>query len=149
MTTKKKDHINLALGSQADIMMHDNRFNYEPLLSAHPGNIPEPLDFAGKKMKMPVWISSMTGGSEASGNINVNLAKACNEFGLGMGLGSCRVLLETGKFYEQFDLRDIIGEDYPFYANLGIAQIEKAIKNNTTQQIADLVQSLRADGLII
>ncbi len=149
MTEKKKEHIELALSSQANMMTHDNRFNYEPLLSAHPEGILKPFDFAGKKMKIPVWISSMTGGSEVSSIINSNLAKVCNEFGLGMGLGSCRVLLETGRFREQFNLREIIGEDYPFYANLGICQVEKAILNNTTELITNMVEKLRADGLII
>jgi isopentenyl-diphosphate Delta-isomerase len=149
MTERKKEHIDLALSSQTNKMTHDDRFNYEPMLSAHPDGTLKPINFAGKTMRLPIWISSMTGGSEVSGVINRNLARACNEFGMGMGLGSCRVLLETGKFREQFNLRDIIGDDYPFYANLGINQVEKAVLNNTTKQITSMVEELRADGLII
>ncbi|MFN3939423.1 MAG: hypothetical protein ACK4IY_02475, partial [Chitinophagales bacterium] len=47
------------------------------------------------------------------------------------------------------NMRPIIGKDLPFYANLGIAQIESIIKENNTAQIADLVGSLQADGLIV
>ncbi|MFO7844246.1 MAG: hypothetical protein R6V16_10600, partial [Bacteroidales bacterium] len=81
--------------------------------------------------------------------INTNLARACNEFGLGMGLGSCRTLLESDEYLSHFDLRDVIGPELPFYANLGISQVEQAIKQNKIQQIVDLVTKLRADGLVI
>lgn len=149
MTKRKKDHLELALKSQTNLSVHDDRFNYEPMLSAHPEDILKPFQFAGKKMKVPIWISSMTGGSEYSGIINHNLARACNEFGMGMGLGSCRVLLEEGEYFEHFNLREIIGNDCPFYANLGISQIEKSLLNNNTERITDMVVRLKADGLII
>ena len=149
MTKRKKEHLELAMQSQTNLLMNDTRFDYEPLLSAHPDDTLKSFDFAGKKMNVPIWISSMTGGSEYSGTINRNLARACNEFGMGMGLGSCRVLLEDGEYFDHFDLREIIGDSYPFYANLGISQIEKMVLNDETDRITELVQKLKADGLII
>lgn len=149
MTKRKSDHLELALQSQTNLIMHDTRFNYEPMLSAHPEDIMKPFDFAGGEMNVPVWISSMTGGTEYSGIINRNLARACNEFGMGMGLGSCRVLLEEGNYLDHFNLREIIGDHSPFYANLGISQIEKYILNNKTDKITELVDKLKANGLII
>jgi len=135
--------------SQTNLLMNDDRFDYEPMLSAHPDDILKPFDFAGKKMKVPIWISSMTGGSEYSGTINRNLARACNEFGMGMGLGSCRVLLEDGDYFDHFNLREIIGDSCPLYANLGISQVEKSVLKNETDRIIELVEKLQADGLII
>jgi isopentenyl-diphosphate Delta-isomerase len=149
MTKRKRDHLELAMQSQTNLLMHDNRFDYEPLLNPHPDDIVKPFDFAGKVMKVPIWISSMTGGSEYSGIINRNLARACNEFGLGMGLGSCRALLEEGNYYDHFNLREIIGDHSPFYANLGISQIENFVLNNKTDRIIEMVEKLSADGLII
>jgi isopentenyl-diphosphate Delta-isomerase len=149
MEKRKNDHIELALNSQSSEVEHDNRFDYEPLLSPHPKSDALGLKFLGKDMRAPIWISSMTGGTDYAKIINTNLARACNEFGLGMGLGSCRPLLENDKYLDQFDLRNIVGDENPFYANLGISQIEQAIKQNKTQEITDLVLKLRADGLII
>jgi isopentenyl-diphosphate Delta-isomerase len=149
MIKRKKEHLELAMKSQTSLLINDDRFDYEPMLSAHPIDILKTFDFAGKKMKVPIWISSMTGGSEYSGTINRNLARACNEFGMGMGLGSCRALLENGDFYDHFNLREIIGDDSPFFANLGIFQIEKYVMNNKTDRIIELVEKLRADGLIV
>ncbi|MEE4196196.1 MAG: hypothetical protein V2I54_01005 [Bacteroidales bacterium] len=149
MEKRKKDHIDLALNSQSSGIEHDERFNYEPMLKAHPGKRDLSISFLGKRLKNPLWISSMTGGTEYAKIINTNLAKACKEFGLGMGLGSCRTLLESDEYLSHFDLRDIIGDESPFYANLGISQVEQAIQHNKVNQIVELVKKLRADGLVI
>jgi len=128
----------------------DQRFSYEPMLSAHPsvGVIPETL-FCGKKMRLPVWISSMTGGTKEAGIINRNLARACNEFGLGLGLGSCRILLEDNTHLPDFDLRDIIGNEQPFWANLGVNQVETMLQQGKADLIESLIENLKADGLCL
>lgn len=64
-------------------------------------------------MRAPLWVSSMTGGAEKAGTINKRLALACKEFGLGMGLGSCRQLLEDNTYLKDFALRAYIGEQPP------------------------------------
>ncbi|MGM0504397.1 MAG: isopentenyl-diphosphate delta-isomerase, partial [Bacteroidota bacterium] len=125
MEKRKKDHIDLALNSQSSAIEHDDRFNYEPMLKPHPKQDDLSISFLGRTMKNPLWISSMTGGTEYAKIINTNLARACNEFGLGMGLGSCRTLLESDEYLSHFDLRDVIGPELPFYANLGISQVEQ------------------------
>ena len=149
MTDRKKDHIELAFQSQADSFEADHRFYYEPLLSAHKEQVDLSINFAGKKMKIPVWVSSMTGGTKEAETINRNLAKACQEFGMGMGLGSCRLLLQDDQYLHQFDMRSIIGNDLPFYANLGIAQVEELIHKKETGKINELIHKLKADGLFI
>ena len=128
MEQRKKDHIELAFQSQLKNESIDQRFYYEPMLNPHPGELLKPFNFLGKTMKAPIWVSSMTGGTEKAEKINKNLARACNEFGLGMGLGSCRIILDNDTFFHQFDVRDIIGNDYPLYANLDICQIEESLK---------------------
>jgi isopentenyl-diphosphate delta-isomerase len=145
---RKLAHIQLALESQTLINEQDRRFNYEPLLSAHPENTDLRLHFLGKQMLAPIWVSSMTGGTGVAKNINRNIARACREFGLGMGLGSCRKILFDKTYWEDFDFRDEIG-DQPFWANLGIAQVEELLLSKNIQAVTDLVGNLRADGLIV
>lgn len=145
--SRKLDHIKLAFQSQlADV---DHRFYYEPLFEASPdaGAIP-PMQLAGKMMRFPIWISSMTGGAELAGEINRNLAIACKEYGLGMGLGSCRPVLVNPKNAADFAVRKYIGNQ-PLYANLGIAQLEELFALGQESKIGDLVDQLEADGLII
>ncbi|NJK82784.1 MAG: isopentenyl-diphosphate delta-isomerase, partial [Saprospiraceae bacterium] len=147
---RKKDHIELAFQSQVAQHQLDNRFHYEPILAAHPtaGSLP-PQSFLGKTLKVPIWVSSMTGGTALALTINHNLARACQDFGMGMGLGSCRALLFSDERLSDFDVRHLMGDDLPLFANLGIAQIEQLLDTNELWRIDALLDKLRADGLII
>lgn len=148
--TRKKDHIELAFQSQIKESFLDNRFYYEPILAAHPqkGSLSKSV-FLGKTLSAPIWVSSMTGGTELAYTINQNLARACNEFGMGMGLGSCRSLLYSNDRIKDFDVRSLMGDNLPLYANLGIAQVEQLLKADELWRIDELMDKLQADGLII
>jgi isopentenyl-diphosphate delta-isomerase len=147
---RKQDHIELAFKARVDPQHMDQRFYFEPVLSGHPhaGSYP-PQSFLGKTFKVPIWVSSMTGGTAMAKKINHNLAKACGEFGMGMGLGSCRSLLGLSDIPDDFAVRRFIGPDQPLFANLGIAQIEQLLSENKVYHITNLVQRLEADGLIV
>lgn len=146
---RKQDHIQLAFRSQVESLSIDKRFSYEPMLSAHPAEEPVSFPFLGKMLNAPIWVSSMTGGTEKAYQINSNLAKVCHAFGMGMGLGSCRALLESDERIRDFDFRKVIGDSLPFYANVGIAQLAMLLKNNEQYKIDQLVDKLQADGIII
>jgi isopentenyl-diphosphate delta-isomerase len=149
MSDRKKDHIRMTFGAQTGASERDRRFLYEPMLSGHPVTGLEPFVFLGKTFRAPLWVSSMTGGTRLAATINRNLARACNEFGMGMGLGSCRPIIDDDDCFDDFNVRRIVGDDLPLYANLGIAQAEQMIRSGTVTKIHDLVRRLDADGLII
>ncbi|MFZ4522522.1 MAG: hypothetical protein ACOYNC_12510 [Bacteroidales bacterium] len=149
MEQRKNDHITLAFSSQAEQAIADKRFFYEPMLGSHVVAPILPFPFLGKTLRVPMWVSSMTGGSMEAGTINRNLARACNEFGMGMGLGSCRILLQNKDHFSDFDVRSIIGDDLPLYANIGIVQLEEMVAAGSYSELTALVHKLRADGLII
>ncbi len=145
---RKKDHIELAFQSQTEGI--DTRFFYEPLLAPHPaGQSIPPKTIANKTLPLPLWVSSMTGGTEKAALINKNLAMACAEFGMGMGLGSCRIILKDKTYLKDFDVRQYLGNSMPLFANLGIAQVEELLENKQHHAIDELVKSLQADGLIV
>ncbi len=148
--SRKRDHIDLAFKSQVLVNQLDSRFSYEPLLAGHPekGSWGS-FEFLGKKMEIPLWVSSMTGGTEMANTINHNLARACKDFGMGMGLGSCRSLLFDDEYLKDFNVRPIIGNNAPLFANLGIAQLEELIDQKKESAAERLVDKLKADGLII
>lgn len=147
---RKSDHIRLAFDSQTPAGEADRRFFYEPLLSGHPADSEEmPVAFGEKRMRYPLWISSMTGGTEAAYTINIRLAEVCARYGLGMGLGSCRPLLGSRNRWDDFNLRPLLGDEVPFFANLGIAQAEELLSSGRWEEAEALVEDLRADGLIV
>lgn len=144
---RKKDHINLAIKSVPEYQFDLNDTHYEPLFSSHI----EPLkstEFLGESFDLPLWISSMTGGTALAEKINENLALACAEFGLGMGLGSCRPLLESNERLADFDIRGFMPAR-PLYTNFGIAQLEELIDENNLSKIDKITEKLSANGIII
>lgn len=147
--SRKSDHIHMAIQSQVERAMADPRFDYEPMLAASPGDRPKGVEWMGKQLSAPWWISSMTGGTAGAENINRRLARACGQFGLGMGLGSCRALLHDDAHLPDFDVRSEMGDGAVLLANLGIAQIEQSLAANQGDAVAALVAKLRADGLIV
>jgi len=153
---RKADHINNASQAQIKSTVKKNTFSYEPLFATHQTHPKMQRSFLGKTLRAPLWISSMTGGSLKENDdvllINQNLALLTREFGLGMGLGSIRPLLDhpkDEKIQKQFLLRDIIGDDRPFFANLGIFQLEEQLKIDRGEKLHQILDFLRVDGLFI
>jgi isopentenyl-diphosphate delta-isomerase len=151
LSDRKSDHIDLTQRSQVLASELNRSFDYEPLLAGFPSKdckLKE-VTIGSKTLKTPLWISSMTGGTGASAHVNRNLAKVCQEFGLGMGLGSCRSLLESDEYFKDFALRKILGDSCPFYANIGIAQVAKMLDAGNFSDFIDLCHKLEVDGLFI
>lgn len=148
-SSRKEDHISMAFESIVQSSEVDNRFYYEPILSGHPEeNSDLSIKFLGRTMNYPIWISSMTGGTEKAKTINENLGRLCGAYGLGMGLGSCRQLLYEDQRFEEFNIRPFMPEA-PLCINLGIAQIEELFEVNEIDRILLLQKKLDADALII
>jgi len=146
---RKQDHILLAFDSATGIQTLDTRFEYDPVHAVHPkeGQL-WPAQMAGNSLNYPVWISSMTGGTARAAAINQNLALLCGEYKLGMGLGSCRKIIDQPEFLPDFQVRKWLG-DQALFANLGLAQIEQWILSGKIHLIGEIIKKTEANGLII
>jgi isopentenyl-diphosphate delta-isomerase len=107
-----------------------------------------PTQFLNFTLNYPLWVSSMTGGTEFAHKINENLARLCGSYKLGMGLGSCRALLNDDSRLRDFQMRKYMAGQ-PFFANLGLAQVEELVLTGKVQKVEELVKKIEADGLII
>lgn len=146
--SRKDSHLELALSARNESI--DQRFYYEPMIAAHPDLTADgQVTFGHQTMRYPIWISSMTGGSNKTNEINRRLAQTAAKFGLGMGVGSARIALEDQAKIKDFELRPVLGDSIPFYLNFGIAQIEKMIEEQSLDKIGALKEKLQADGVII
>lgn len=149
LISRKNEHINLAVMGQENNKVDLRNTTYEPMMTAHNHSQSLEVRVAGKKLSAPLWISSMTGGTSDGMNLNAILAKAAAKAQIGFSLGSCRVLLEDKAKLNDFDFRELMGDDACLWGNLGIAQLSELVKNNNLNQLADLVSKLRWDGLFI
>lgn len=95
--------------------------------------------FLGEPLQAPVLIGAMTGGAELARTINRNLADAAQKLGVGMMLGSQRVMLGADNpAAASFEVRDL-APDVLLIGNIGLAQVSDSIT-------ADLDAALRAVG---
>ncbi|WP_328774614.1 type 2 isopentenyl-diphosphate Delta-isomerase [Deinococcus aquaedulcis] len=77
--------------------------------------------FLGRPLRAPVLIGAMTGGAQAAGRINRHLALAAQRLGVGLMLGSQRVMLERPEARASFLVREV-APDILLVGNLGGAQ---------------------------
>lgn len=101
--------------------------------------------FLGRTLRAPLLISCMTGGTPAAERVNRTLAEAAQRFGLAMGLGSGRVLLESPESLPSFDVRPV-APDVLLLANLGAVQLNRGYG---APECRRLVELLRADALVL
>lgn len=101
--------------------------------------------FLGRPLAAPLLIGAMTGGAERAAGINRNLAAAAQRLGLGMMLGSQRVMLEQPGAAASFRVRDV-APDILLVGNLGAAQFGLGYG---PQHAERAVQGVGADALAI
>ncbi len=101
--------------------------------------------FLDKPIKAPFLVSSMTGGSELAAQINQNLAKAAEEKGWAVALGSTRALLESDAHQESFLIRKH-APSVPLIANLGAVQLNYGYGAEACRRIVELTG---ADSIVL
>jgi len=99
----------------------------------------------GRKLALPLFISSLTGGGRSSGRINRNLAEAAQTLGIGMAVGSQRLMLEHPETAESYRVRRW-APDILLFANLGLVHLNYGL---TEEGCRRAVEEIRADALLL
>ena len=149
-SSRKADHIKInverdvaAKGVGAGFDAY--RFEHQALPEIDLADVDTSCVLLGKHLKAPILISCMTGGTPEAQRINRTLAAVAHEFGLAMGLGSARALIENPQSLETFDVRDEAPETL-LLANLGAVQLNKGYGADECRRLVEL---LRADALVL
>ncbi|MFT5195901.1 MAG: isopentenyl-diphosphate delta-isomerase [Cellvibrionaceae bacterium] len=147
---RKADHIRINL--EEDVSFNQLTTGLEKFFFMHQA-LPE-LDLDqikvgsqifGRKLKTPLLISSMTGGTGRAATINRVLAEAAQAAGMAIGLGSQRAAIEDDKLAESYCIRDY-APDVPIFANVGAAQLNLGYGVAQMQKAIDMCE---ADALIL
>ena len=103
-------------------------------------------NFLGKTLRLPLLISSMTGGDDPEiRRINHNLAQAAEQSGVALAVGSQRVQFTSPAAETSFRLRDI-APSAVLLANLGAVQLNYGFG---LEHCRRAVETLAADGLYL
>ena len=98
----------------------------------------------GKKLRAPILIAAMTGGTDEAGRINRELASIAEERGLAFGLGSQRAMHVRTGVQSTYRVREA-APTAVVLGNLGVVQARAM----TTAEIQSLVDEVGADALCI
>jgi isopentenyl-diphosphate Delta-isomerase len=139
METRKRRHIDVCLTEAVEYQtvttgLERYRLPYNALTQTDLDSVELATDFLGSPLRAPVLIGPMTGGAELSATINRNLAAAAQQLGIGMMLGSQRIMLDNGSVSTSFRVRDV-APDVLLIGNIGLAQLNEMV-------VPDLVRAL-------
>jgi isopentenyl-diphosphate delta-isomerase len=145
---RKSDHLTLcATGDvgfrKASTLLEDVRLVHDALPDLDVAEIDTSLVLFGKRLRAPIVIASMTGGTEEAGRINRELASIAEERGVGFGLGSQRAMHVRGAG-PTYRVRDVAPTALVL-GNIGVVQA----RGMTTTEVAALVDGVGADALCI
>ena len=98
----------------------------------------------GKKLRAPILIAAMTGGTEEAGRINRELAGIAEERGYGFGLGSQRAMHVRPGTSATYRVRDVAPTTLVL-GNVGVVQA----RSMTTSEVRVLVDEVGADALCV
>lgn len=123
---RKRRHLDVCLDGPVEYATRTTGFErydlpYAALPESDLSDVDLTTTFLGRRLAAPLLIGAMTGGAERAAAINRNLATAAQRLGIGMMLGSQRVMLEHPAARSSFEVRDV-APDVLLIGNLGAAQ---------------------------
>lgn len=100
-------------------------------------------DYAGKRLRAPLFIAAMTGGTDQAEEINRDLALVAERHGIGFGFGSQRPLLQEG-LTKGYQVRDVAPTTLVL-GNIGLVQA----RESSTDALRRMCDSCGADALVV
>jgi isopentenyl-diphosphate delta-isomerase len=152
MTTRKRRHIDVCLDDRVGYSgvttgLERYRLPYNAMTQTSLAHIDLTTHFLGAPLRAPVLVGAMTGGAELSRTINKNLAEAAQLLGIGMMLGSQRIMLDSAlgeRAASSFTVRDV-APDVLLFGNIGLAQLTAA----AVEDISNALRRVGADALAV
>ena len=147
---RKRDHLHICL--QEDVEFQEltpgfecYRLEHQALPDLSPEEIDLGVSFLGRRLRAPVVISAMTGGTPLAGEINRHLAAAAEALGLAMGVGSQRAAIEDAGLAATYQVRDV-APHIVLLANLGAVQLNYGYGLDECRRAVEMIE---ADALVL
>jgi isopentenyl-diphosphate delta-isomerase len=150
MSERKAQHLSICLDGDTytvetgSTRLNEVHFVHHALPEINADAIDTSTTFLDHQITMPVFISSMTGGSSGAYQVNKQLATVAEELGIPVGMGSIRILLRKPEVLEHFLLKRY-APSVPVFANIGGVQLPEVPHD----EIYSLIDTLQVDAIAI
>ncbi len=146
---RKVDHLDLCATDEVAFRDRTNllekvRLVHQSLPDLSMDDLDTTTELLGKKLKAPIVIAGMTGGTDRAGEVNHQLAKIAEKRGYGFGLGSQRAMQREPETAWTYQVRDH-APNALLLGNVGVVQA----RDYDTETIAKLIREIGADGLCV
>jgi isopentenyl-diphosphate delta-isomerase len=148
ISSRKQDHIDLC--ATGDVGFHEKstllgevEFIHDALPELSLDDLDTSVTVLGKRLRAPLLIAAMTGGTTKARDINRGLAQIAQERGYAFGLGSQRAMLR-GPVDDTYVVRDV-APSVLLLGNLGAVQA----KELPSAAVAELAKKVGADAMCI
>ena len=149
ISRRKADHLDLAASGdvgfkQTTTLFECVRLVHDALPDLSFDEIDTSARLLGKRVRAPLLIAAMTGGTERAQRVNRELASIAEERGYVFGLGSQRAMHKNRGSSATYQVRDVAPSTL-LLGNVGVVQASQM----STDELGDLVAAVGADALCI
>jgi isopentenyl-diphosphate delta-isomerase len=149
ISRRKDDHLELAISGDVGFkrtttLFEHVRLVHDALPELSVAELDTSVELMGKKLRAPILIAAMTGGSERAARINQELATIAEERGYAFGLGSQRAMHKHPTQSATYAVRDVAPSAL-LLGNLGLVQAAQM----SNDEVKRLVEGVGADALCL
>lgn len=149
ISRRKSDHIEVAASGAADFqqrttLLEEVHLVHQALPELSVDEVDLGTELAGQRLRAPVVVSGMTGGTGEAGAINRDLARAAERAGVAFGVGSQRAMAQHPELEHTFQVRDV-APDVVLLGNLGVVQARAF----GPARVAELAKRIEVNAMVI
>jgi len=146
---RKADHLEIAASGRADFahrttLLEEVGLVHQALPELALDEIDLTLPLFGKRLRAPLIVTGMTGGTAEAEQVNRDIARAAQACGVGFGVGSQRAMAELPELTATFTIRDA-APDVLLLGNVGAVQAAAL----GPSKIAELARAIGADAMAV
>jgi isopentenyl-diphosphate delta-isomerase len=152
---RKAEHVQISLthdiSAPQSASWADIRLIHQAAPEVNLDEIDTSVEYLGRGLRYPIFISSLTGGHPDVAIINERLGVIAQEYGLAMGVGSQRAALVTPQLASTYSVTRAKAPDAFLIANVGAPQLiaQRDKPAFTTDDARAAVRMIGADALAI
>jgi isopentenyl-diphosphate delta-isomerase len=150
-TERKHSHVEICLHrdvcfDRTTTGFEEWRFEHNAAPEINGSDIDLSTTFLGRKIALPLMISSMTGGYGNALALNRQLAETAEKFSIPLGIGSMRQALEDASHRDSFSVVRKYAPSVPVYANIGAPEVAAGLSGD---QLSAMINLIEADAMIV